>query len=93
MDFNKIMQDELKTRRADNMFQGYQSPEQPPQKADAHVSIDDEEIDLNEVYGPTQVRSLLGLVVDSPLHKRIEDANDDVLAIHQLNELNSHRRG
>lgn len=94
MDFNKIMQEELKTRREGNMFQPNQAEEQPPEmQADAHITIDDEEIDLNETYGPQQVRSLLGLVVDSPLHKRLEDAKDDTLAIHQLNELNSHRRG
>lgn len=91
MDFNKIMQEELDERRKGNMFQGYQSPEQPPKKADAHISIDDEETDLNEVYGPAQVQSLLGLVVDFPLRKKFADAGDDADAVHHLNKLKAPR--
>lgn len=58
-----------------------------------HFDETNEEALLNAEYGPQQVQSLLSLVVDFPLHKRLEDAKDDVLAVHQLNQLNSHRRG
>lgn len=90
MDFNKIMQEELTSRRKGNMFQSYQPQEQSLQEADAHISIN-EETDLNEVHGPGQVQSLLGLVVDTSLRKKFEDAIDDADAVRHLNSLKAPR--
>lgn len=87
MDFNKLMTEELNKARKGNMFQ---PKEQLPQQADAHISID-EETDLNEDFGPQQVQSLLGLVVDFPLDKAMDDAVDDYDAVRHLTRLKNHR--
>lgn len=103
IDFNKIMTEELEESRKGNIFRAPQ-PEpkvehvskKPPIGTSAenpyHITIDGE-TDLNGEFGPQQVQSLLGLVVDFPLSKKMKDAGDDADAIHHLNKLNSHRGG
>jgi hypothetical protein len=84
VDFNKLMTEELSKARKGNMFAA--KPEPTPQDLHAHITID-EETDLNEEFGPQQVQSLLGLVVDSPLSKALSDAEDDADAVRHLNRL------
>ncbi len=96
-DINDIFQTELRSRRAKNIFAPAEKPTSAegnvPKDHNFHISFDDttEEALLNEEYGPQQVKSLLHLVLDPLDQKNIADAEDDVLAIHQLNQLNSHR--
>jgi hypothetical protein len=78
------MTEELSKAREKNMFVA--KPEQFPGPYHAEISID-EETDLNEEFGPQQVQSLLGLVVDSPLSKALSDAEDDADAVRHLNRL------
>ncbi len=52
-----------------------------------HFDETNEEALLNAEYGPQQVESLLGLVVDHPLHRRMEGALDDEDAVRHLNRL------
>lgn len=89
---NDIFQRELKERRAQNIFaptdkvgredipEGVQLPT---------ISIDEatEEALLNAEYGPQQVESLLGLVVDYSLNRKLEGAVDDVDAVRHLHRI------
>jgi len=99
---NDIFQEELKTRRKQSIF----APTEKCDDADlleadwrdkmhhhTSISIDEtnEEALLNEEYGPRQVESLLGLVLDPLDEKNLADAADDVLAIHHLNQLRNPR--
>ena len=86
IDFNKVMQDELETRREGNTFAVKRLPNKGNNQIDAHITID-EETDLNGEFGPQQVQSLLGLVVDFPLHHKMEGALDDEDAVRHLNRL------
>jgi hypothetical protein len=52
-----------------------------------HIDETNEEALLNAEYGPQQVESLLALVVDFPLHHRMEGALDDEDAVRHLNRL------
>jgi hypothetical protein len=98
MDFNKLMTEELNERRKGNMFKAFQPEEQPPgppevghessppkgEPCDLIIHIDTE-TDLNEEYGPQQVQSLLGFVVDVPLDRALDGALDDADAVTHLN--------
>jgi len=87
--FNDIFQKELMVRRAQKIF----PPAEKFPGADKNISIDElsEEALLNEKYGPQQVQSLLGFIVDYPLYLQMEDAEAEVRALHHLDRLNSHR--
>jgi hypothetical protein len=90
---NDIFQKELQQRREENIFA---PAENQPTREDIpdgavlpNISIDEttEEALLNAEYGPQQVESLLGLVVDFYLGKRLDDAADDVDAVRHLNRI------
>ena len=96
-DINKIFQQELRTRRKQNIF----APDENCNSADLlemdkqyHISISidetNEETLLKAEHDPQQVESLLGLVVDFSLGKRIDDAIDTEVA---LRHLALHKRG
>jgi len=52
-----------------------------------HIDETNEEALLNAEYGPQQVESLLGLVVDWHLNRKMEGAIDDYDAVRHLNRL------
>ncbi len=100
IDFNKLMTEELEECRKANIFRARQIPELPlkaepvlgtplrgSSAANPHHITMDEETDLNGEFGPQQVQSLLALVVDLPLHKKMEGAVDDAAAVYHLNRL------
>lgn len=102
VDFNDIFQKELRGRRERSIFTpstemvgAEKNPIHTHISVHTRISIDEtnEETSLNAEYGPQQVQSLLSLVVDLPLNKRMKDAGDDADAFHHLNKLNSHRGG
>ena len=65
------------------VYSGYD----PSNHNSIHIDETNEEALLNAEYGPQQVQSLLALVVDLPLHKKMEDAVDDAAAVYHLNRL------
>lgn len=92
VDINDIFQKELKHRRAQNIFAPTENVarEDIPEGVQLpHISIDDatEEALLNAEYGPQQVESLLGLVVDWSLNHKMEGAVDDADAVRHLNRI------
>ncbi len=100
IDFDKLMTEELEECRKGNIFRARQIPELPlkaelvlgtPLRGSSaanphHITIDEGAL-LNAEYGPQQVESLLALVVDSPLHRKMEGAIDDYDAVRHLNRL------
>lgn len=92
-DINDIFQKELTRRRAQNIFAPTEKSvgrEDIPEGVQLpNISIDEtsEGALLNAEYGPQQVESLLGLVVDYYLNRKLEGAADDVDAVRHLHRL------